>query len=290
MTYTLLDGKTVSESHLDLLTKQLETLTEKTGRRPGLAVVLVGENPASKTYVNSKKKACERIGIHSFETLFDSDVAEADLLSHIDMLNEKPAVNGILVQLPLPAHIDEHKVLMRISADKDVDGFHPLSMGNLLIGTPTFIPCTPYGILKLIDYYKLETVGKHVVVVGRSNIVGKPIAALLAQAPYHCTVTMSHSRSRDLPGLVRQADIVVAAVGKPRFITSDMVKEGAVVIDVGINRIEEDGSFKIVGDVDFESVSEKVSAITPVPGGVGKMTIAMLMQNTVDSFLRTLDA
>ncbi len=245
---------------------------------PGLAVVLVGNDPASRIYVNNKKKACEEIGIRSFEYILPEKTTEEELIQLVETLNKDNSVHGILVQLPLPKHIDAENVLLRISPDKDVDSFHPFNMGRVMIGDYYFLPCTPAGIMELLIRSGINLVGKECVVVGRSNIVGKPIAMLLLHS--NATVTICHSKTRNLKEICRRADVLVVAVGKPKFINADYVKDGAVVIDVGINRLE-DG--KICGDVDFDSVSEKASYITPVPGGVGPMTITMLLKNTIMS-------
>lgn len=282
----ILDGKVVSQSVLDDIKNTVEGHKATSGKVPGLAVVLVGEDPASQFYVASKKRACERLGIRSFEHILPADTTEEALIELIGTLNEDSNVDGILVQLPLPKGLNSDKILDLISPDKDVDGFHPENVGKLLLGLDTFRSCTPYGVCKILDYYDIDTTGKHVVIVGRSNIVGKPLAAMLVQRGYDATVTICHSKSHNMKDIVRQADVVVAAVGVPHLITEDMVKEGAVVIDVGINRIDDDSEkgYKVVGDVDYDAVSQKASAITPVPGGVGLMTIAMLMTNTLQSF------
>ncbi|HEX5632500.1 MAG TPA: bifunctional methylenetetrahydrofolate dehydrogenase/methenyltetrahydrofolate cyclohydrolase FolD [Gemmatimonadales bacterium] len=259
------------------------------GRRPGLAVVLVGDNPASKAYVGSKEKACQEAGMHSVKITRPADIPESELLDIIDGLNADPAVHGILVQLPLPKHMDSQKVLDRVSPDKDVDGFHPVNVGKLVIGDPTALrPCTPYGVQQMLIRSGIETRGAHAVIVGRSTIVGKPMANLLIQQGPggDATVTVCHSRTKDLPGVCRTADILVAAIGKAEFVTKDFVRPGAVVIDVGINRVDDatlPRGYKLVGDVKYDEVSEIASAITPVPGGVGPMTIAMLMQNTLQA-------
>ncbi len=271
----ILSGKEVSARIKSELRDEVAELKTK-GIFPGLAVVIVGNDPASRVYVNSKKKACEELGIYSEEHALGAEVTEAELLALIDALNKKDEVNGILVQLPLPKHINEENIINAIDPKKDVDAFHPVNVGKIMIGNYDFVPCTPAGVMELIHESGIEVAGKDCVVVGRSNIVGKPQAMLLLHE--NGTVTICHSRTKNLKEAVSRADIVVAAVGKPNFITGDMIKEGAVVIDVGINRIAEK---KLVGDVDFESASKKAAAITPVPGGVGPMTIAMLMRNTV---------
>lgn len=274
----VIDGKQVSLEILDNLSTQVVQLKATSGKTPGLAVVLVGDDPASAVYVRNKKKACEKVGFVSFEHALPASTPEKDLLTLVDTLNRDAAVSGILVQLPLPGHIDSDKVLRAIDPDKDVDGFHPMNVGRLVTGEALLKPCTPAGIIALLDYYKVGIEGKHAVVLGRSNIVGKPVSMLLLQR--HATVTICHSRTHDLAAVARSADLLVAAIGKPEFVTADMVQEGAVVIDVGINRV--DG--KLVGDVAYAEVEKKASLITPVPGGVGPMTIAMLMENTLKAF------
>jgi methylenetetrahydrofolate dehydrogenase (NADP+)/methenyltetrahydrofolate cyclohydrolase len=277
-------GKEVAEETYGELRVRCAQFVERYGYEPSLAVVLVGNDPASSSYVASKAKACEDLGFSHVDYHLSEEVGEAELLSLICTLNADEMVHGILVQLPLPSHIDEEVVIKTIAVEKDVDGFHPESVGNLLIGRAGFVSCTPLGIMHMLDYYQIATAGKHVVIVGRSNIVGKPMASLLIQKGRDATVTICHSKTEDLPSITGQADILIAAIGRAHFIKSSMVKEGCVVIDVGINRIE-DGSrargYRLVGDVDYESVAPKSSAITPVPGGVGVMTIAMLMYNTM---------
>lgn len=282
----LLDGKKVSESILAEIKEEV-TIRKLTGKKiPHLAAILVGENPASETYVASKVKTCAEIGFDSTLLRLDAAVSEESLLGYIRSFNENPEVDGILVQLPLPGHISENKVINMISPEKDVDGFHPQSLGKMVIGQPTFISATPNGIMLLLERYQIDTAGKHCVVVGRSNIVGTPMSILLSRNsnPGNCTVTLCHSKTKDLKTICLSADIIVAAIGRPNYITADMVKEGAIVIDVGINRIKDaakKSGFRLVGDVDFNSVAEKCSFITPVPGGVGKMTICALMKNTL---------
>lgn len=273
----MLDGKNTSKAIKEELKGKVSILKEK-GIIPTLAVVIVGEDPASHVYVRSKKRACEYIGIRSLSYELSEDATEEELLDVVNELNNRDDVNGILVQLPLPKHISDDKIIMAIDPAKDVDGFHPVSVGNLSIGNPGFISCTPYGIIELMKRYKIEIEGKNCVIVGRSNIVGKPISMLLLRE--NGTVTICHSRTKDLKGVCKEADILIAAIGRPKMITSEYVKEGAVVIDVGINRLE-DGT--LCGDVDFDDVSELTSFITPVPGGVGPMTIAMLMTNVVEA-------
>lgn len=273
---TIIDGKSISaEIRTELLDEVKELIKEN--KQPGLAVVIVGEDPASQTYVRSKAKACKDIGMHSEVYELPADIPQGQLLEKIDELNSDPRIHGILVQLPLPKSIDEQAVIKRIAAEKDVDGFHILNAGKLLVGQTGFVPCTPAGCIELIKRTGQSLAGKHVVVIGRSNIVGKPVSILALNE--NATVTICHSKTVDLKNIVKQADIVIAAVGKPKMITADMIKEGAIVIDVGINRV--DG--KLVGDVDFEQVKERTSFITPVPGGVGPMTITMLLKNTVEA-------
>ncbi len=259
------------------------------GVQPGLAVVLVGADAASQLYVNSKGKACLEVGMHSETIRLPTETTETELLALVDRLNTDPAIHGFLIQLPLPKHIDESRVLLRINPEKDVDGFHPVNVGKLVVGNPTaFRPATPYGVQQMLIRAGIESKGAHAVIVGRSNIVGKPMASMFLQdAPGgNATVTVCHSRSRDLPSITRLADILVVAIGKPEFVTRDMVRPGAVVIDVGINRVPDAGNakgYRIVGDVAYGPVAEVASAITPVPGGVGKMTIAMLLLNTLQA-------
>lgn len=274
--YQIIDGKKISQEIKDELREKMAELKQKGGSRC-LAVIQVGDDPASSVYVNNKKKACEYIGIDSESYHLPKETTEKELLELIDELNRKPEVNGILVQLPLPKQIDENKILLAISPEKDVDGFHPVNVGNLCIGRPGFVSCTPAGVIQLLKHSGIEIEGKECVVLGRSNIVGKPMAMLLLRE--NGTVTVCHSRTKDLKEITRRADILVAAIGKPKFIDADYVKEGAVVIDVGIHRNE---NGKLCGDVDFESVAPHCAAITPVPGGVGPMTIAMLMHNCVE--------
>lgn len=275
----ILSGKAVSQRIKDELAAEVSALKEK-GIHPGLAVIIVGDDPASRVYVNNKKKACAEIGIYSEEYALPAETTQAELLELIDTLNHKADIHGVLVQLPLPKQIDEETIINAIDPKKDVDAFHPVNVGKIMVGNFDFVPCTPAGVMELIKESGIEVSGKECVVVGRSNIVGKPQAMLLLHQ--NGTVTICHSRTKDLAEKTRKADILVAAVGRPNFITGDMVKPGAVVIDVGINRIAEK---KLVGDVDFESCEPVAGAITPVPGGVGPMTIAMLMRNTVKAAL-----
>lgn len=272
----IIDGKAVSAQVKENIAKEVAQLKEKHGISIGLAVVIVGNNPASRIYVNNKKKACEAVGFESFEYALPEETTQDELLALIDKLNADDKVDGILVQLPLPKHLDEKIVIDNISPDKDVDAFHPVNVGKIMIGDYSFLPCTPAGVMELIASTGVEISGKECVVVGRSNIVGKPMSMLLLHKSG--TVTICHSRTKDLASECKRADILVAAVGVPKLIKGDMIKEGAVVIDVGMNRLE-DG--KLCGDVDFESCEKVASYITPVPGGVGPMTIAMLMKNTL---------
>lgn len=277
----IIDGKRISDNLKEEMKAQVAALEKQYGRRPGLAVIIVGENPASQVYVRNKVRAAEFVGLRSAQISLPESTPEADLLAQIDRLNADPAIDGILVQLPLPKHIDEEKVIDAIALEKDVDGFHPGNVGALWLGKPCTLPCTPKGCLELIRSTGVEIRGALAVVIGRSNIVGKPMAKLLLDE--HATVVMAHSRTRDLGALTRQADIIVAAVGKRNLVTADMVKPGAVVIDVGMNRDDEG---RLCGDVDFAAVKEVAGWITPVPGGVGPMTITMLMQNTIESFIK----
>lgn len=274
----IIDGKQIAKDIRAGLKEEVTALKEKTGKVPGLAVVLVGDDPASHTYVRMKEKACNNAGILSRTHRLPSTTSQEELLNMVKSLNEDDEIHGILVQLPLPKGLDEQEILYTIDPEKDVDGFHPVNVGRLMTGDPSFIPCTPRGIIELLDRTGVELKGKKAVVVGRSNIVGKPAALLLLQR--HATVTICHSRTSDLPGEVRKADVVVAAVGRPEMVKGDWIKEGAIVIDVGVNRVDD----KLVGDVAFDEAKEKAAAITPVPGGVGPMTIAMLLQNTLESF------
>ena len=282
MAAKILDGKVLSAEIREKVSEKVAALKEK-GVTPGLAVILVGNDPASEIYVRNKGKGCEETGMLSRTIHMDSSTTQEELEEEIRKLNEDPAIHGILVQLPLPKHLDEEAALSRILPEKDVDGFHLINAGHLMTGTEGVVPCTPKGALYMIRSAGIDLSGKEAVVIGRSNIVGKPMAMLLLQQ--NCTVTICHSRTKDLAEHTRRADILVAAVGKPGFVTADMVKPGAVVIDVGINRV--DG--KVCGDVDFDAVKEKAGWITPVPGGVGKMTIAMLLSNTADAAERTLE-
>ncbi len=286
MTVRLIDGKAAAATLRARVAGVVHRFLAATGRAPGLAVVLVGEDPASSVYVRAKGKATIEAGMQSFEHKLPADTSEADLLALVDQLNADPAVDGILVQLPLPSQIDANKVITRIDPDKDVDGFHPTNAGRLAIGLPGFVACTPLGCLKLLRAELGDLSGKSAVVIGRSNIVGKPMALLLLGDS--ATVTVAHSRTKDLASVVRQADIVVAAVGRPEMVKGDWLKPGAIVIDVGINRVDgpEPGKTRLVGDVEFASAAQVAGAITPVPGGVGPMTIACLIRNTLVSAAR----
>ena len=284
MTAQLIDGNALSRQLRTQVSERVAALKAQ-GLTPGLAVVLVGDNPASQVYVRNKVKACEDTGMHAVLEKYDASLTEAELLARVDALNNDPTIHGILVQLPLPAHIDAHKVIEAISPAKDVDGFHVASAGALMVGQPGFWPCTPYGCMKMLESIGYDLRGKHAVVIGRSNIVGKPMAMMLLQKD--ATVTVCHSRTADLKAQTLQADVIVAAVGKRNVLTADMVKPGAVVLDVGMNR-NDDG--KLCGDVDFDGVKAVAGYITPVPGGVGPMTITMLMVNTLESAERSLPA
>lgn len=281
MAATLIKGSEISKQIKEEMKQKIAELKEKHNVVPGLATVLVGEDEASKVYVGAKEKTCKELGIYSERIDLPVDTKEEDLLSLIERLNKDSKIDGILVQLPLPKHINETKVLYSIDPEKDVDGFHPVNIGKMILGQPTFLPCTPHGILELLKRSGTETDGADVVVIGRSNIVGKPIANMLLQKrkPGNATVTICHTGTKDLASHTRRADILIVAIGKPKAVNADMVKEGVVVIDVGVNRLETG----LVGDVDFDTVKEKAKAITPVPGGVGPMTITMLMFNTVEA-------
>lgn len=281
MAATLIKGSEISKQIKEELKQEIAKLKEKHNIIPGLATILIGDDEASKVYVGQKEKTCKELGIYSERIDLPGNTTEKDLLSLIERLNKDPKIHGILVQLPLPRHIDEKKVFYAIDPDKDVDAFHPVNVGKLMLGYPVFLPCTPHGIQELLARSGVETDGAEVVVVGRSNIVGKPIANLLFQKKKgaNATVTICHTGTKDIASHTRRADILIVAAGKPKAVTADMVKEGVVVIDVGVNRLETG----LVGDVDFEAVKEKAKAITPVPGGVGPMTIVMLMSNTVQS-------
>ena len=284
----LLDGKLTSNTLKDEIAKEVEEILANGGKNPHLAAILVGNNGASETYVGAKVKACERVGFDSTLIRMAEDVSEEELLNEVRKVNEDPAIDGLIVQLPLPKHISEIKVTETIVPEKDVDGFHPISLGRMTLNLPTFLPATPAGIVELLDRYDIETSGKHCVVIGRSHIVGSPMSILMARNAKvgNCTVTLTHSRTTNLEEISRSADILIVALGKPEFVTADMVKEGAVVVDVGITRVKSDktkSGWKLKGDVAFDEVAPKSSFITPVPGGVGPMTIASLLKNTLIS-------
>jgi methylenetetrahydrofolate dehydrogenase (NADP+)/methenyltetrahydrofolate cyclohydrolase len=285
MSAVIIDGKQIAADVRAQVAAKVAQLKEK-GILPCLAVILVGENPASVSYVTGKRKALAEVGMNDRSIELPEDTTEDDLLKLIAELNADSSVHGILVQLPLPKHINEDKVIMAIDPSKDVDGFHPVSVGNMMIGRPGFLPCTPHGIIVLLQKMGIKTAGKHAVVIGRSNIVGKPVSILLARKDVNCTVTMCHTGTVNMAEITRQADIIVVASGHPHTLTGDMVKDGAVIIDVGVNRIPDaskKSGFRLIGDCDFDDLVEKASFITPVPGGVGPMTIAMLMENTLIS-------
>ncbi len=284
----ILSGRDLADKMKQEYKKEIEQMKQQHNVVPGLAVVLIGDNPASLSYVKLKEKACAEVGIVSHDHKFNTDYKEEELLKLINDLNNNNNIHGILVQLPLPDHINEEKVLYAIDPGKDVDGFHPVNVGKMMIGGSCFLPCTPHGIQQLLVRNDIEIQGKHVVIIGRSNIVGKPLAMILIQKKpgANATVTLCHTRTKNIQEITRTADILVAAVGRPHTVTKDMVKQGAVVIDVGVNRVEDKTrkrGYRLVGDVDFEEVSEKASAITPVPGGVGPMTISMLLHNTIQA-------
>lgn len=285
MSATIIDGKAIAAQVRGEVAEKVSALKAK-GITPCLAVILVGENPASVSYVTGKQKALAEVGMADRSLHLPESTTEEELLKIIDNLNKDTAVHGILVQLPLPEHINEEKVLLAIDPEKDVDGFHPMNVGNLVIGKKAFLPCTPHGIIVLLEKMGIETRGKHAVVIGRSNIVGKPVSLLLARKETNCTVTICHTGTKNMAEMTRQADILIAATGRPHTVTKDMVKPGAVVIDVGVNRIPDDtkkSGFRLTGDCDYADLLETASFITPVPGGVGPMTIAMLMFNTLES-------
>ncbi|MCB0044959.1 MAG: bifunctional methylenetetrahydrofolate dehydrogenase/methenyltetrahydrofolate cyclohydrolase FolD [Caldilineaceae bacterium] len=290
MTAEIIDGKAIAATIRQEIAQEVVEMREKAGRVPGLATVLVGERPDSATYVRMKKRACAEVGIDSFSYDLPADISQADLLVLVQELNDNPAVDGILVQLPLPDHIDEETILSAISLEKDVDGFHPLNIGRLSMKgrDPLFVPCTPKGCIELLDRTGVTIDGKNAVVLGRSNIVGLPVAMLLLHR--NATLTICHSRTQNIPGVIRQADILIAAVGRAEMVKGDWIKPGAVVIDVGVNAVDDASKkkgYRLVGDVDFDEAREVAGAITPVPGGVGPMTIAMLLRNTMDGARRT---
>lgn len=284
----LLDGKKVSEVLLAEIKNDVETRLLIGKKKPHLAAIIVGEDPASATYVASKVKTCAELGFDSTLLRLEAGTSEENLLGHIRTFNDNPEIDGILVQLPLPKHISETKVIDAIAPEKDVDGFHPISVGKMVLGEPTFISATPNGIMLMLAHYGIDTSGRHCVVIGRSNIVGRPMSVLMSRNsnPGNCTVTLCHSKTKNLKEICLSADIIIAAIGRPNYVTEDMVREGAIVIDVGINRIEDSSKkkgYRLVGDVDFDQVAPKCSYITPVPGGVGKMTICALMKNTLQA-------
>lgn len=286
MKYTIVSGKDVSNKVKDEIAKEVEQLVSNGKKVPHLAAVLVGNDGASKTYVNAKVKACERVGFKSTLIKLDDSVSETDLLKEVDKLNKNTAIDGYIIQLPIPKHINEQKIIEAIAPEKDVDGFHPVSLGKMLLDLPSFLPATPAGIIEMLRHYNIPTEGKHCVVMGRSHIVGSPMSVLMMRNDYpgNCTVTVVHSRTQNLKEITQQADILIVAIGKPEFVTADMVKEGATVIDVGIHRIEDSSKksgFKLLGDVKFDEVAPKCAFISPVPGGVGPMTIASLLKNTL---------
>ena len=282
---TILDGKKTSNDIKGEIALSVKEIVSSGSRPPHLAAVIVGEDGASLTYVGSKVRACKRVGFDSTLIKLSENISEQELLLKVKELNENDAIDGYIVQLPLPKHIDSQKILMAVDPDKDVDGFHPTNFGKMALNLPTFISATPYGIMELLDRYNVETSGKHTVVIGRSDIVGRPISILMSRKsnPGNSTVTLAHSRTKNIKELTLQADIIISALGVPNFVKADMVKQGSVIIDVGITRVSDNSAkgYKIVGDVDYENVSKKSSFITPVPGGVGPMTIAMLLKNTL---------
>jgi len=287
MSAKIIDGKQIAADMREELRQEVSQLREQ-GVTPGLGVILVGDDPASRSYVTAKERACEEIGIYSDDNRLPEDTTQEALLELVERMNKDDRINGILVQLPLPKHIDESTVLLAIDPKKDVDGFHPINVGKMVVGEKAFLPCTPHGVLQMLSRSGVQTKGAHAVVVGRSNIVGKPVANMLLQKKdnANATVTICHTGTRDMAYHTLQADILIVAAGWPNTVTADMVKEGAVVIDVGVNRVEDEtrkSGYRLVGDVDFEAIKEKASMITPVPGGVGPMTITMLLYNTVES-------
>ena len=290
----IIDGKKLSRTIQSEIAEKVKEYTSKGLRKPHLAAVLVGDDPASQVYVRNKVRSCERVGFSSTLIRKPADISREELLGIVDELNQSKEIDGFIVQLPLPKHLDADEITLAIDPEKDVDGFHPVNFGRMAQGLPAYLPATPYGILLMLERYNVETEGKHCVVLGRSNIVGTPMAILMSRKAYpgNCTVTICHSRTPNIAEEVQRADIIVAAIGIPEFVKGDMVKEGVVVIDVGINRVdapERERAYKLVGDVDFESVSQKASKITPVPGGVGPMTVTALMMNTLKAFQKSFD-
>jgi methylenetetrahydrofolate dehydrogenase (NADP+)/methenyltetrahydrofolate cyclohydrolase len=293
MAASIIDGKKIAAEIREELKKEVEQLKTR-GVVPGLGVVLVGDDPASRSYVTAKEKACADIGLYSDDNRLPAETTQKELMGLVDKLNNDPKIHGILVQLPLPEPLDEAEVLLRINPEKDVDGFHPVNVGKMVVGEEAFLPCTPHGVLQLLARSGVEISGAHVVIVGRSNIVGKPLANMLIQKKENAnaTVTVCHTRTKDIASYTKQADILIAAAGMPKVVTADMVRDGVVVIDVGVNRVEDatrERGYRLVGDVDFEAVKEKASMITPVPGGVGPMTITMLLHNTIESAKRKMN-
>jgi len=290
----LIDGKKIAADIKGEIAAEVAKYIDDEGRSPHLAAVLVGEDPASQTYVKGKEKACQAVGIMSSIYKYPASMTEQELLDVVDFLNKDPEIDGFIVQLPLPDHISEEKIIENIDPAKDVDGFHPANVGRMVLNLPSYLPATPYGIMQLLERYEIETEGKNCVVLGRSNIVGSPVSILLAKKTYpgNCTVTLCHSRTKNLAAVCKRADILIAAIGQREFVTGEMVKKDAVVIDVGIHRIpdpEKKSGFRLVGDVNFEEVSKKAKYITPVPGGVGPMTIASLLMNTLKAFKKEVD-
>ncbi len=282
----LIDGKKIAATIKEEIAGEVKRIIDQGGKVPHLAAILVGDDPASETYVNNKSKACRQVGFDSSTYRYPADVSEQELLEAVDFINNDPEIDGLIVQLPLPDHIDNQKVIQQIVPEKDVDGFHPVNVGRMTIGLPSYVSATPHGILELLMRSGIETAGKNCVVLGRSNIVGKPMSLLMARndEPGNATVTVCHSKTRNLKEITSRADILIVAIGKPEFVTADMVKEGAVVVDVGIHRVSSDktkSGFRLIGDVRFNEVAEKTSYITPVPGGVGPMTIVSLLMNTL---------
>ncbi len=282
----LIDGKSLAKTIKAEIAIEVKQLIASGGKTPHLAAILVGDNPASAVYVRNKVRSCDQVGFHSTLVRKEASITQEELLEVVKELNENPDIDGYIVQLPLPKHIDEEAINLAIAPEKDVDGFHPMNIGRMALGLETYLPATPFGMVQMLDRYNIETSGKHCVVIGRSNIVGTPMSLLMSRKMKtgNCTVTLTHSRTKDLAAEVRRADIIVAAIGMPNFVTADMVKEGAVILDVGINRVEDTSrkrGYRLVGDVDFENVAPKSSFITPVPGGVGPMTVTSLLMNTL---------
>ncbi len=282
----IIDGLQLAKTIKTEIEREVNAILEKNGKRPHLAAVLIGENPASEAYVGNKVRSCEQVGFRSTLIRREASISEYELLDIVRRLNEDPEIDGFIVQLPLPKHIDEIKITLAIDPKKDVDGFHPINFGKMAQGIPAFLPATPYGVLQMLQRYEIPTEGKDCVIVGRSNIVGTPLSILLSRKGYDCTVTLAHSKTRNLTQVCKRADILIAAIGSPHFIKGDMVKDGAVVIDVGMNRIEDPAAkkgFRLIGDVDFAAASARASYITPVPGGVGPMTVVSLLMNTLQA-------